>query len=128
MVVIRLNCCLLSGADIVGVNCKFDPTTSMEALRLMKEALYKEGLHPHLMIQPVGFYTPDAGRTGFSSLPETPFGKKSLHCAYASTIALALEVYLLLLDRTPFLPLNMIKLASDAGEDQSKRQSTLFPR
>ena len=112
--VILLNCCLSSGADIVGVNCKFDPTTSMEALRLMKEALDKEGLHPHLMIQPVGFHTPDAGRTGFSSLPETPFGKKSLHCAYASrsTIALALEVYLLLLDRIPFLPLNTIKLAS----------------
>ncbi|KAJ7340115.1 hypothetical protein OS493_002841 [Desmophyllum pertusum] len=61
------------GADIIGVNCKFDPFTSMEALRLMKDALDEEGLHPHLMIQPVGYHTPDAGRTGFSSLPETPF-------------------------------------------------------
>ena len=70
---------LSSGADIIGVNCKFDPTTSMEALRLMKEALDKEGLHPHLMIQPVGYHTPDAGRTGFQSLPELPFGETSLH-------------------------------------------------
>ena len=70
---------LSSGADIIGVNCKFDPATSMEALRLMKEALDKEGHHPHLMIQPVGYHTPDAGRTGFQSLPELPFGKTLLH-------------------------------------------------
>ena len=29
------------------------------------------------MLQPVGYHTPDAGRTGFSSLPELPFGKSS---------------------------------------------------
>ena len=63
------------GADIIGVNCKFDPFTSMETIRLMKEALDKEGLNPYMMIQPVGYHTPDAGRAGFSSLPELPFGK-----------------------------------------------------
>lgn len=62
-----------AGADIVGVNCKFDPTTSIKTLILMKEALDKEGLSPHLMIQPVGYHTPDAGRAGFASLPELPF-------------------------------------------------------
>ena len=62
------------------MNCKFDPNTSIETLRLMKEALDKEGLNPYLMIQPVGYHTPDAGRVGFSSLPETPFGTKSLLC------------------------------------------------
>lgn len=62
-----------AGADIIGVNCKFDPTISMEALRLMKEALDKAGLNPYLMIQPVGYHTPDAGRAGFASLPEIPF-------------------------------------------------------
>lgn len=62
-----------AGADIIGVNCKFDPNTSIETLRLMKDALDKEGLNPYLMIQPVGYHTPDAGRVGFSSLPETPF-------------------------------------------------------
>ena len=66
---------LLAGADLIGVNCKFDPTMSLETVRLMKEALDKEGLNCHLMIQPVGYHTPDAGRTGFSSLPEMPFGK-----------------------------------------------------
>lgn len=66
----------MSGADIVGVNCKFDPTTSIKTLILMKEALDKEGLSPHLIIQPVGYHTPDAGRAGFASLPELPFGKK----------------------------------------------------
>ena len=66
----------MSGADIVGVNCKFDPTTSIKTLIVMKEALDKEGLSPHLIIQPVGYHTPDAGRAGFASLPELPFGKK----------------------------------------------------
>ena len=63
------------GADIIGVNCKFDPTTSLRTLVMMREALDREGLNCHLMIQPVGYHTPDAARTGFSSLPELPFGK-----------------------------------------------------
>ncbi|KAK2560387.1 Betaine--homocysteine S-methyltransferase 1 [Acropora cervicornis] len=61
------------GADIIGVNCKFDPTTSLRTLVMMREALDREGLNCHLMIQPVGYHTPDAARTGFSSLPELPF-------------------------------------------------------
>ena len=76
----------LSGADIIGVNCKFDPNTSMEALRLMKEALDKEGFNPYLMIQPVGYHTPDAGRVGFASLPETPFGANAFHCVLVACI------------------------------------------
>ena len=58
------------------MNCKFDPFLSLEALGLMKEALDKKGLSCYLTIQPVGYHTPDAGRTGFSSLPECPFGKQ----------------------------------------------------
>ena len=69
---------LLVGADIIGLNCKFDPYISLETLRLMKEALEREGLSCHLMIQPVGYHTPDSGRTGFQSLPECPFGKRYL--------------------------------------------------
>ena len=42
----------------------------------MKEALEREGLNCHLMVQPVGYHTPDSGRTGFQSLPECPFGKR----------------------------------------------------
>ena len=76
----------LSGADIIGVNCKFDPTISLEALRLMKEAMDKEGLNPYLMIQPVGYHTPDAGRAGFGGLPELPFGASSLYSVLVACI------------------------------------------
>ena len=41
----------------------------------MKEALDKEGLAVHLMMQPVGYLTPDAGLMGLSALPEAPLGK-----------------------------------------------------
>lgn len=65
---------LLLGADIVGVNCRFDPNISLQTIGLMKKALDKEGLKPHLMTQPAGYHTPDAGRLGAAGLPETPFG------------------------------------------------------
>jgi len=48
---------------------------SLQTIGLMKEALDKEGLKPHLMIQPAGVHTPDVERRGFVSLPEFPFGK-----------------------------------------------------
>ena len=41
----------------------------------MKQALDKEGLKPYLMVQPIGYHTPDAGTRGFADIPETPFGK-----------------------------------------------------
>jgi len=62
----------------------FDPNISIESLRLMKQALDKEGLNPYLMIQPVGYHTPDAGRVGFESLPEAPFGMESFLCAFVT--------------------------------------------
>ncbi|XP_013400476.1 betaine--homocysteine S-methyltransferase 1 [Lingula anatina] len=61
------------GADIVGVNCHFDPFVSLEAIRLMKEALDKEGLKPYLMCQPLAYHTPDCNKQGFIDLPEFPF-------------------------------------------------------
>ncbi|WP_262409837.1 homocysteine S-methyltransferase family protein, partial [Salmonella sp. S146_54837] len=48
-----------AGAEIVGVNCHFDPPTSIETVRLMKEGLTKAGLTAHMMVQPLGFMTPD---------------------------------------------------------------------
>lgn len=42
---------------------------------LMKDALDKEGLKPHLMAQPAGYHTPDADRMGSAHLPESPFGE-----------------------------------------------------
>ncbi|CAH3186363.1 unnamed protein product [Porites evermanni] len=61
-----------AGADIIGVNCRFDHNLSLQTIGLMKEALDKEGLTVHLMMQPVGYLTPDAGPMGLAALPEAP--------------------------------------------------------
>ena len=47
----------------------------MSAMRIMKSALDAADLHPFLMVQPLAFLTPDAGKQGFIDLPEFPFGK-----------------------------------------------------
>ena len=62
-----------AGAHVVGINCHFDPFVSLECLKLMKAGLEAEGLKPHLMVQPLAFHTPDAGKQGFIDLPEFPF-------------------------------------------------------
>jgi len=69
-----------AGAHVVGVNCHFDPFVSLEALKVMKVDLDKEGLSPYLMCQPLGFHTPDAGKQGFIDLPEFPFGLEPRIC------------------------------------------------
>ena len=56
--------CVISsraGADVVGVNCYFDPDTSLETLALMKEGLVGAGLlekPTYLMAQPLGWHCP----------------------------------------------------------------------
>ncbi|XP_074651432.1 betaine--homocysteine S-methyltransferase 1-like [Tubulanus polymorphus] len=67
-------------ADIVGLNCHFDPEVELEGLRLMKAALDKEGLKPYLMAQPLAFKTPDTNKQGFIDLPEFPFGLEPRIC------------------------------------------------
>lgn len=62
-----------AGADIIGVNCRFDSNITLMTIGLMKDALDKEGLKPHLMAQPAGYHTPDADRMGAAHLPESPF-------------------------------------------------------
>lgn len=59
---------------MVGVNCHFDPQRALDAIEKMKAALEKEKLDVHLMVQPLGYHTPDAGKQGFIDLPEFPFG------------------------------------------------------
>ena len=69
---------LLTGADIVGVNCSFDPDTSLQTIGLMKQGLEDAGLgRTYLMAQPVGYRCPDAvhAKDGYHVLPEFPFGK-----------------------------------------------------
>lgn len=40
----------------------------------MTEGLQAAGLKAHLMVQSLGFHTPDCGKGGFVDLPEYPFG------------------------------------------------------
>jgi len=61
----------------VGINCHFDPFVSLDAMRLMRDALEAERLlerPTYLMCQPLAYFTPDAGKQGFIDLPEFPFG------------------------------------------------------
>lgn len=66
-----------TGADIIGVNCFFGPDVSLAVLKVIKETLEKEGIKKHLMIQPIGFKTPECfhSKYGFTGLKEFPFGE-----------------------------------------------------
>ncbi|XP_042277740.1 betaine--homocysteine S-methyltransferase 1-like isoform X3 [Thunnus maccoyii] len=63
-----------AGAQIVGVNCHFDPLTCVQAVKMMKEGVEKAGLKAHYMVQPLAYHTPDCSCQGFIDLPEFPFG------------------------------------------------------
>uniref|UniRef100_A0A1I8FD41 Hcy-binding domain-containing protein n=1 Tax=Macrostomum lignano TaxID=282301 RepID=A0A1I8FD41_9PLAT len=67
-----------AGAKIVGVNCHYDPFVSLEAIKLMKEALERENLKG--LPDPLAYMTPDAGKQGFIDLPEFPFALESRIC------------------------------------------------
>ncbi len=65
-----------AGADLVGVNCLFDPYGTVEAMKLVKVALDKEGLKPFLMCQTLGYMTPDAITPyGWVDLADFAYGK-----------------------------------------------------
>ncbi|XP_042892141.1 betaine--homocysteine S-methyltransferase 1-like [Penaeus japonicus] len=66
-----------AGADVVGVNCLFDPVMTLDTIRLMKEALDAEGLRPFLMTQPNGFFSTGMDRYGYLSCPEYPLALES---------------------------------------------------
>lgn len=40
----------------------------------MKEAVEKEGIKKHYMVQPIAYRTADVTRLGFTDLPECPLG------------------------------------------------------
>jgi len=63
-----------AGADVVGVNCHFGPFMSLKTIKAMKQGLDEAGIKVHLLVQPLAFTTPDAGKQGFIDLPEFPFG------------------------------------------------------
>jgi len=62
-----------AGADIVGVNCLFDPWINLETVKKMKVALDAFNLSPFLMSQPNAYRCPDCGPFGWLSLPEFPY-------------------------------------------------------
>jgi len=69
-----------AGADIIGVNCHFDPFIVVETVVLMKKGLEAAGLKKHLVTQPLAYLTPDAGKQGFIDLPEFPFALEPRVC------------------------------------------------
>ena len=69
-----------AGADMVGINCHFDPFVSLECMQKMKNGLDAEGLSPYLFVQPLAYHTPDAGKQGFIDLPEFPFALEPRIC------------------------------------------------
>lgn len=62
-----------AGAHVVGVNCMFDPETTVKSIKAMKVALDSAGLSPYLMTQPNGFLCPGVGKEGYLSCPEFPY-------------------------------------------------------
>jgi len=82
-----------AGAPIIGLNCLFDPFVCLETMKLMKEALDREGLKPFLMTQPLGFRTPDVGRYGWITLPEFPFAMEPRQITRWEAARYAREAY-----------------------------------
>ncbi|XP_006819776.1 betaine--homocysteine S-methyltransferase 1-like isoform X1 [Saccoglossus kowalevskii] len=82
-----------AGADIVGINCHFDPDITLAAVRKMKTALDAAGLKAHLMTQPLAYHTPDVNKQGFIDLPEFPFALEPRVCTRWEIQAYAREAY-----------------------------------
>jgi len=65
-----------AGADIIGLNCGYDPNTSLKVMALMKQGLTEAGLgDTFLIVQPCGFHCQETegNKKGFYALPEYPF-------------------------------------------------------
>ncbi|KXJ18991.1 betaine--homocysteine S-methyltransferase 1 isoform X2 [Exaiptasia diaphana] len=65
-----------AGADVIGVNCYFDPDVCLQTIRIMKEALDEAGIKKHLITQPIGYKTPECmdgkSKLGMTGLDEFP--------------------------------------------------------
>ncbi|XP_072045944.1 betaine--homocysteine S-methyltransferase 1-like isoform X2 [Amphiura filiformis] len=68
-----------AGADVVGVNCCYEPNMCLETMALMKAGLDGAGLKAHLIAQPVGFHTEEIGTnlSGYAALPDYPFAMET---------------------------------------------------
>ena len=68
---------IATGADLIGVNCLFDPFMSLETMKEFKKAVdeLKPGQKkPHLMMQPLGYHSKFVGHNGWLNLDQCPFG------------------------------------------------------
>ncbi|KAL5259258.1 hypothetical protein ACHWQZ_G009646 [Mnemiopsis leidyi] len=83
-----------AGADVVGINCHFDPFRCLAATKEMVAAVKKAGFDKvHFMIQPLGYMTPDASVQGFIDLPEFPFALEPRVCTRFEMMRYAREAY-----------------------------------
>lgn len=70
-----------AGADVVGINCHYDPFRCLEATKKMVKAVRAAGYdNVEFMIQPLAYMTPDASVQGFIDLPEFPFALEPRVC------------------------------------------------
>lgn len=46
----------------------------LATMRIMKEGLERAGIKKHLMIQPLGYLTPEVDKVGFTGLQDFPYG------------------------------------------------------
>lgn len=82
-----------AGAQVVGVNCHFDPFVVLETVKLMIDAVKAAGLKAHFIAQPLAYHTPDAGKQGFIDLPEFPFALEPRVCSRWDIHRYAREAY-----------------------------------
>ncbi|XP_071539803.1 betaine--homocysteine S-methyltransferase 1-like [Panulirus ornatus] len=82
-----------AGADVVGLNCMFDPDMTMKTMRTMKVALEAEGLRPFLMTQPNGFHCPASGTGGYLACPEFPYAMETRQVTRIDAQKYAREAY-----------------------------------
>eukprot|EP00112_Aurelia_sp_Birch-Aquarium-sp1_P002081 Seg1226.9 transcript_id=Seg1226.9/GoldUCD/mRNA.D3Y31 product="Betaine-homocysteine S-methyltransferase 1" protein_id=Seg1226.9/GoldUCD/D3Y31 len=61
-----------AGADVIGLNCCFDPDQVIAGVKTMKVSLEKAGYQKHLISQPVAFWMTDADKSGYDGIPEYP--------------------------------------------------------
>lgn len=73
-----------AGAQIVGLNCHFDPFVLLKGMEKIANALERNGVKINqdvfLMVQPLAYLTPDASKQGFIDLPEFPFALEPRIC------------------------------------------------
>lgn len=86
-----------SGAEIIGLNCHFDPFVLLKGMEKIANALERNGVQinkdVYLMVQPLAYMTPDATKQGFIDLPEFPFGLEPRVCTRWDMQRFARESY-----------------------------------